>query len=359
MSKADELEKLARLKAQGILSEKEYRREKKKLLGPSGSADTLTICTIVLIVILIAGLTAAFTDSFTSYSRQWEPETVHIPPSPQNKPSLQKKEGIIPGLQAENVIKSQRSAELAFDPPDTFTGKAGETFRVWHGKALSHDGYYELRCDIYGYSDNEILSVQFTADDITFQSPAEFRELCRNYLCYSASVPLKNVSREKVKNWIEENTDRFINPGHTAEPDHMVETEEGNLRFILGGHRHIRSLLIIAKTEKAPAAQAIQTKETESYGSGDICPQSSSAQLRPEDLENLDREHLILMRNEIHARHGCDFQEEKWKDYFSRQSWYRINPGYHSGLLNEIEKYNDTFILEWYSKKYGEPPGTL
>ncbi|AUG57526.1 YARHG domain-containing protein [Acetivibrio saccincola] len=54
-----------------------------------------------------------------------------------------------------------------------------------------------------------------------------------------------------------------------------------------------------------------------------------------------------LIRNEIYARNGYIFSEEKWDDFFTIQSWYEPDVFFEYAKLNEIEKINIKQILEF------------
>lgn len=95
-------------------------------------------------------------------------------------------------------------------------------------------------------------------------------------------------------------------------------------------------------TEEDTAAQEEDSEETE-Y----ILPDSDTQKLTESDLKELSKEELRLARNEIYARLGRKFDDEALRDYFESKSWYEgtIEPSdFSEELLNEIEKYNVTFI---------------
>lgn len=58
----------------------------------------------------------------------------------------------------------------------------------------------------------------------------------------------------------------------------------------------------------------------------------------PADLRNLSDWELLVMRNEVYARHGRRFQNARLKAYFATWPWYKVNPNYHDGLLTAAEK---------------------
>jgi hypothetical protein len=71
--------------------------------------------------------------------------------------------------------------------------------------------------------------------------------------------------------------------------------------------------------------------------------------------EDLERHYLRFLRNEIFARHGRKFNTMAVYMLFGDDygvSWYKYDPNYSDDLLNETEKRNAQFILD-YEKKRG------
>jgi YARHG domain len=64
------------------------------------------------------------------------------------------------------------------------------------------------------------------------------------------------------------------------------------------------------------------------------------------------RFYLKVLRNEIYARHGKIFKSENLQRVFRNQSWYKPDPNFSESMLNEYEKANVDFILN-YEKKRG------
>ncbi len=71
----------------------------------------------------------------------------------------------------------------------------------------------------------------------------------------------------------------------------------------------------------------------------------------PQD-ELYGRFYAKVLRNEIYARHGKIFKSENLRTVFTSQSWYKPNPNFTESMLNEYEKANVNFILN-YEKKRG------
>ena len=73
--------------------------------------------------------------------------------------------------------------------------------------------------------------------------------------------------------------------------------------------------------------------------------QSSEKILRHKDLNELSKEELRLMRNEIFADYGYIFNSTDLKNYFSSKSWYHPKYKNVSSKLSIVEKINIKTIL--------------
>lgn len=73
-----------------------------------------------------------------------------------------------------------------------------------------------------------------------------------------------------------------------------------------------------------------------------ICPESLIRKLTDAELKNRTPDELVLMNNEIFARHGAVIGEEQLDRYFGNQSWYKPQPDLQPEevKLTEIEKEN-------------------
>lgn len=88
---------------------------------------------------------------------------------------------------------------------------------------------------------------------------------------------------------------------------------------------------------------------------GDYIIKDSGIKLLTEaDLAGLSKAQLGYARNEIFARHGRPFKTQKYKDYFAKCSWYKVNPNYNlnddKSNLSEIERANVDFIIAQENK---------
>ena len=90
---------------------------------------------------------------------------------------------------------------------------------------------------------------------------------------------------------------------------------------------------------------------------GDYLLPSDSAYITTEDLVGHTQEELSLMRNEIYARHGYNFQNESLRNYFLAQSWYVPIEGvnadtFGSDNMSPYERANLKTIMD-YEREMG------
>jgi len=88
-------------------------------------------------------------------------------------------------------------------------------------------------------------------------------------------------------------------------------------------------------------------------------PQASQRLLKTSDVENLGKEDLEFMRNEIFARHGYCFAKKDLRQMFENEDWYVPNTVDIRGYLTDIEKKNIALIkrYEKYADEYGDEYG--
>ena len=92
---------------------------------------------------------------------------------------------------------------------------------------------------------------------------------------------------------------------------------------------------------------------TGSAFNGCIAPYSSQRRVRDSDMQQYSNWVLTLMRNEIYARHGRTFQNQRIRAYFNNQSWYRPTSSFRESWLNSTEKQNAARILSYQQRRYG------
>lgn len=83
---------------------------------------------------------------------------------------------------------------------------------------------------------------------------------------------------------------------------------------------------------------------TENRNSDYVLPDSDRVVYSTAELQKLSSDELSYARNELFARHGATFGDEKLSGYFGSKRWYRaIEPKldeYDSGILNLVESMN-------------------
>ncbi|MEO7982962.1 MAG: YARHG domain-containing protein [Bacteroidota bacterium] len=88
-------------------------------------------------------------------------------------------------------------------------------------------------------------------------------------------------------------------------------------------------------------------------------PETSVRLLKPKDVENMMKEDLEFMRNEIFARHGFCFKKKNLRQQFEMMDWYVPNTVDIKGFLTDVEKKNISLIkrYEKYADEYGDEYG--
>jgi YARHG domain len=111
---------------------------------------------------------------------------------------------------------------------------------------------------------------------------------------------------------------------------------------------------------KKPAkTYSLQRKKFEYNAAVGEYPEASQRLLKAKDVENLMKEDLEFMRNEIFARHGYCFNKKHLRQEFEMQDWYVPNTVDIKGFLTDIEKKNIEMIkrYEKYAEEYGDEYG--
>ncbi|RPI15472.1 MAG: YARHG domain-containing protein [Ignavibacteriae bacterium] len=76
-------------------------------------------------------------------------------------------------------------------------------------------------------------------------------------------------------------------------------------------------------------------------------PEATDRLLASDDVRNLSKWELKIMRNEIFARHGYIFKTDDMRDYFNRQSWYSGTYDNVESMLSSTEKSNIELIKRY------------
>ena len=75
------------------------------------------------------------------------------------------------------------------------------------------------------------------------------------------------------------------------------------------------------------------------------------SKLTAEDLQDLDKAQLRLMRNAVYARHGRTFRSVDLQSLWNCYTWYKVNPNYSDELLTDIDKYNIKLIQQYEAQR--------
>ncbi len=88
-------------------------------------------------------------------------------------------------------------------------------------------------------------------------------------------------------------------------------------------------------------------------------PQASKRLLKEDDVNNLIKEELEQMRNEIYARHGYCFTRKATRQQFENFDWYIPNSTDIKKDITDVEKKNIALIkkFEKYADEYGDDFG--
>ena len=92
------------------------------------------------------------------------------------------------------------------------------------------------------------------------------------------------------------------------------------------------------ETSNAPPAAAANLVQFGRF------PKASDSLLTEADLFRMKKEDMIIMLNEVYARHHFKFKDVRLNDYFSQQEWYKAEYDDVSARLTDIEQKNITFI---------------
>lgn len=112
-------------------------------------------------------------------------------------------------------------------------------------------------------------------------------------------------------------------------------------------------------TNRPEKSYSLQRRSFEYHADAGTYPEASTRLLKPADVEDLMKEDLEYMRNEIFARHGYCFNKKDMRQQFETLDWYVPNTVDIKGYLTDIEKKNIALIkrYEKYAQDYGDEYG--
>jgi hypothetical protein len=121
---------------------------------------------------------------------------------------------------------------------------------------------------------------------------------------------------------------------------HVREKTDGR-QTVWIEHSLSRAFSLASTGQPSGFIEAVTPPEPEA-GTGEIFPASSNVLLTEADLSGLDAGLLRLARNEIFARRGYIFRDQKLADHFAQFPWYR--PVTSEPVLGQIELANVELI---------------
>lgn len=79
--------------------------------------------------------------------------------------------------------------------------------------------------------------------------------------------------------------------------------------------------------------------------SGEVLPASAYRTITLDDIDGMNDWELCVARNEIYARHGYAFRRDDLAEFFSKLSWYTIDPDFDESEMSKLEIDNANTIL--------------
>lgn len=99
------------------------------------------------------------------------------------------------------------------------------------------------------------------------------------------------------------------------------------------------------KPTAKPTAEPTKKPDNGALDNSYIFPDSDKRKLTKKEIQAVDKSLWAYGRNEIYARHGYDFSNTKYQEYFESKSWYWAG-GFSTSDLNSIEWYNMQLLKE-------------
>jgi len=76
------------------------------------------------------------------------------------------------------------------------------------------------------------------------------------------------------------------------------------------------------------------------------CASCKTQLIKAADVKDLNADKIRLLKNEIYARNGYEFDNYRFQEYFDSKSWYKSIQDNKKVVLNDIEKKNIAFLKE-------------
>lgn len=199
------------------------------------------------------------------------------------------------------------------------------------------------------YYDREI-----TAADLDGRSLREL-SLLRNTIFARVGNPF-------VKPWLNEyfRAQPWYVPGEKQDLSRLTDVDRKNVATIAAYERTIpREVLLAERSTILGRGAASKEDQIElrllsqalgEWSGGDAVapadrnpledPSLLGAQLTVDQIDDMSRRDLRLLRNSIYARHGRPFKSPVLQQYFAEKHWYQPNEAFTEAMLTEVDKRN-------------------
>ncbi len=192
------------------------------------------------------------------------------------------------------------------------------------GLQRSFTGTFELENDIYSFRVKEPGTNKY---DGTFDFKIKNNKLSGNWVANNAlkiSVRKYDLAKRKFEyyagNMFNENS-QYVNENDTKVHKY-TEDHDGEIN-------EYTEELYVASTSKITEINA------------------SSTALTKEDVENLKKVDIMIIRNSIYARHGFSFNDPNLRSFFESQEWYMPVSTNIQKDLTKIEKANIKLLMQY------------
>lgn len=119
-------------------------------------------------------------------------------------------------------------------------------------------------------------------------------------------------------------------------------------KWLKGGKYYIYKIDMTGNDQNIIQKIANTFKDKKYFGAQEVY---TDKKILVENVSNGGRKiYVRALRNEIFARHGRMFKSDDLRAIFESTDWYKPDPNYSDDMLNDIEKKNVQFILD-YEKK--------
>lgn len=199
------------------------------------------------------------------------------------------------------------------------------------------------------YYDREI-----TAADLEGRSLREL-SLLRNTIFARVGNPF-------VKPWLNEyfRAQPWYVPAETQDLTRLTDVDRKNVATIAAYERAIPRAALVAEREallrrgEVTAADEIElrllSQALGEWSGGEAIaaadrnpledPRLLDTQLSVDQIDDMSRRDLRLLRNSIYARHGRPFKSPVLQQYFAEKAWYQPNDAFTEAMLTEVDKRN-------------------